>query len=262
MRRFTTILLTVLTLLACQKSELPTPQSAIPEATNISLADLHSLAGDRAIIIDKELIVGGYITSCDKASNFYKTFTIEDATGAMEIMAGLYDLYNIYPKGYYITMRLKGCAIGTHYGVMQAGMPSEPYSYYPTEYFSSRILLDRYVSRYDVRRDIAPAPKHIEELQLSDCGRLVCIGNLSCISTQHPEISDINHEGKWNGYNIFSNPSGATIAVYTSEYATYANSSVPQQRVTISGILQYGTIGSQKMFMIKMRDENDCSSNK
>ena len=33
---------------------------------------------------------------------------------------------------------------------------------------------------------------------------------------------------------------------------------VPDRRVALTGILQYGTADGKDCFMIKMRDENDC----
>lgn len=249
-----------LTLYGCGETDAPPPQNAVPEATNITIADLSELVEDRTITIEEPLIVGGYVTSSDKAENFYKTFTIEDATGGLEIMAGLYDLHNIYPIGYYVTLRLQGCSVAKHYEVLQVGRKAESHSNYPTEYFSSRILLDQYVSRYDVRGQIAPKPYTIKELQQSNCGRLVCVGGLRNVNHKYIELYGINSNGCWSGYNIFSDENGDLIAVYTSEYANYADNKVPNTTVTLTGILQYGKIGSEELFMIKMRDDNDCKS--
>ena len=210
----------------CKKFDEPAQDSTTAQAANIAIADLHAMLNDRTVIIDQDIIIGGYVTSSDKASNFHKTFMIEDSSGGAEIMAGLYDLHNIYPEGYYITANLKGCAIGEQLGVMQIGMPAASYSYYPTDYFASRAVIDKYIKRYNIRRDIAPLPLSIEELTPSHCGRLVNIGGLTA-----------SQQGVWSGYQIFTDDNGQNIVVYTSEYADYAQKPLPDVRVSITGIL-------------------------
>lgn len=240
---------TICILSGCKKFDEPTQDSTVAQAGNIAIADLHAMLGGRTVIIDQDIIIGGYVTSSDKASNFHRTFMIEDASGGAEIMAGLYDLHNIYPEGYYITANLKGCAIGEQLGVMQVGMPAASYSYYPTEYFASRAVIDKYIKRYNLRRDVAPLPITIEKLTPSHCGRLVNIGGLTA-----------TEQGIWNGYQIFTDDNGQNIAVYTSEYADYAQKPLPSTSVSITGILQYGKIEGEEYYIIKMRDEKDCNS--
>ena len=61
------------------------------------------------------------------------------------------------------------------------------------------------------------------------------------------------------GEAVFTDAAGNVIAVYTSDYADYASHAVPSGYVTIKGILQRGKIGGGEYFMIKMRDETDCT---
>lgn len=244
----------------CRKYDAPTPPPAAPAVPDMSIADLHDLCRDRTIVFDRDITIGGYVTSSDAAANFYKTFTIEDASGGAEIMAGITGLHNIYPEGYYITISLKECAAGEHYGVMQIGLAPNSYDYYPTSYFSARAVIDRYVTRCDVRRPVAPLPVTTAELTPGLCGRLVTLGGLQCVTDeQFSSVWEANTEGTWHGYNFFADAAGNTIAVYTSEYSVYASHERPDGTISLTGILQYGKIGSEEYFMIKMRDENDCT---
>jgi hypothetical protein len=67
-------------------------------------------------------------------------------------------------------------------------------------------------------------------------------------------------QGIWNGYQIFTDDNGQNIAVYTSEYADYAQKPLPSTSVSITGILQYGKVEGEEYYIIKMRDEKDCNS--
>ncbi len=248
---FTLLLLVMLyAFTGCKSFDEPTWEDNTPNAVNISISDLYTMVADRTIIIEQDMVIGGYVTTSDKASNFYRTFIIEDASGGAEIMAGLYDLHNIYPEGHYITVNLKGCAVGKHFGVMQIGAVAANHSYYPTDYFASRAVVDKYVKRYNLRREHSPLPLSIAELKESHCGRLVNIGDLTSVQ-----------EGVWCGYRLFTDNGGMNIVVYTSEYADYASKAIPAGIVNITGILQYGKVEGKEYFIIKMRDERDCSSN-
>ena len=82
----------------CNHCDAPDTLDAVPESTNISIAELRNKTSKSGQKIEQELIIGGYVTSSDKAGNFYRTFTIEDFSGGAEIMAGLYDLHNLFPN--------------------------------------------------------------------------------------------------------------------------------------------------------------------
>ena len=175
-------------------------------------------------------------------------------------MAGIFDTHNIYPIGTYLTIHLNGCSIGEHFGVMQAGLKAASYSAYPTEYFSSQVLLDKHIRRYDITRHIAPRPLAVSDLRSSMCGTLVSIGPLRHLAEESASIWNGNTDGCWGGYNIFENSEGEKIVVYTSEYADYATRQIPTGEIAITGILQYGKVNGKEYYMIKMRDEKDCSS--
>ena len=244
----------------CRDFDDPASQPVATPVPDMAIADLHDLCRDGTIEIDRDITIGGYVTSSDAASNFYRTFTIEDASGGAEIMAGITGLHNIYPEGYYITVTLDGCAAGEHYGVMQLGLAPESYDYYPTAYFSARAVIDRHIMRSDVRRPVPPQPVTAADMTPDMCGRLVTAGGLRCVTGgQFASVWEANTEGTWHGYNFFADAAGRIVAVYTSEYAVYARHTVPDGTVAITGILQRGKVGSDEYYMIKMRDESDCT---
>lgn len=245
---------------ACR--EFDRPERVIDEMPpNITIAELSRLVGDKSLTIDQPLRIGGVVTSSDAESNFHKTFTIEDATAGVEIMAGIYGLHNIYPQGHYLTVDLDGCGVGRHYGVLQVGLPAKSYSGYPTDYFSSRVLLDRHISCHQNTATIEPQRLRPADLDTSMCGRLVQIDNLQLCSYLHPEAWEVNLEGTWHGYNFFSTAEDGIVVVYTSDYASYADEPIPQGKLSITGILQHGVVAGEELFMIKMRSESDCRQN-
>ena len=242
----------------CNHYDNPTEEQTTPISANISIAELRQRAEKRALSIDQELIIGGYVTSSDEAGNFYRTFTLEESTGGGEVMAGMYDLHNLYPLGHYVVVKLSGCTAAIHEGVLQIGRAAKSYSTYPTDYFASRQALDRHIICYDVKREVTPSAQSIPSLEDALCGRLVKISHLRLCSAEYSGAWQVNSEGRWEGYNLFRDAEGRKIAVYTSEYANYAEREIPAGEVALTGILHLGTVDGEEYYMIKMRDESDC----
>lgn len=254
-----TMILTLLTAVGCRSFDEPRIEEE-PQGVNISLKAFSEIVGEKSLVVDMPIVAGGYVISSDEESNFYKSLVIDDGTAAIEIMVGLHDSFNIYPLGYYLTIALQGCGAGRHYGVVQVGRAAKEYGYYPAEYFSSRVVLDKYVTLYDDYQVVEPQILSVSALDKSMCGRLVRVENLQLASQKYPDAWQVNTEGKWMGYNFFEDAEGCPIVVYTSDYASYGEHPIADGPLAITGILQHGNVDGEERFMLKMRYEKDCQS--
>ena len=173
----------------------------------------------------------GAVTTSDEAGNFFRSVVLqEDGTG-VELMAGLDDLFRVYPPGCRIAVRLQGLAMCRRFGVVQIGtMPAA--GDYAVEAIGVRALLDRYVAceTVDVLR---PVPRIVafDELAPDMCGCLVQIEDLTPLPSEEDPT-----DWKWEGYRLFEDRAGNRIATYTSTYARYAASEIPKGPVTLVGV--------------------------
>ena len=139
---------------------------------------------------------------------------------------------------------------------MQIGLPPDAYSPYPTGYISSRVLLERAAASYGrtagTRRYTV---RNRTTRHRRPCGRLVRIDALRFRPDAEQAVPQT-----WEGYRLFEDAAGRTIAVYTSAYARFADREIPAGECSLTGVLEYGTAGSYgKQFILQMRDENDCT---
>ena len=97
---------------------VPAPKNdPLPEA-NLSLPDLSARCGDTPVRIVQDIVVAGRVTTSDEAGNFFRSVVLqEDGTG-VELMAGLDDLFRVYPPGCRIAVRLQGLAMCRRFGVV------------------------------------------------------------------------------------------------------------------------------------------------
>ena len=182
---------------------VPAPKNdPLPEA-NLSLPDLSARCGDTPVRIVQDIVVAGRVTTSDEAGNFFRSVVLqEDGTG-VELMAGLDDLFRVYPPGCRIAVRLQGLAMCRRFGVVQIGtMPAA--GDYAVEAIGVRALLDRYVAceTVDVLR---PVPRIVafDELAPDMCGCLVQIEDLTPLPSEMGRLSAVRGPGRKQDRHLY-----------------------------------------------------------
>lgn len=254
MRNIITLLISTL-LCGCYDSfDTPSSDSSTP-TTNLSLTELKSLYSGETFVVESDIVIDGWVTSSDKSDNFYRSFIIEEQGAAVEIMAGIYDLWHIYPTGYNIVVNLNGLAVSEKYGIIQVGKKAEAYDGYDVVYISSKVALDKHVYRTSKYVDIKPITTTIESLREDMCGMLICIDDL--IFSPEPESVEST---TWSGYKRFEDKNGDYIWTSTRNYASFADNNAPLTKVSLTGIMQIAGAGTiSERYILKLRNEEDCS---
>lgn len=257
---YRTLLPVLLLLTGCYDSA-GTPPAKRQEATvTASLAEMRRLYAGTPFEVASNVVVEGYVTSSDEERNFYGTLTIEDGGAGAELMAGTDRLFNRYPTGSHLAVRLRGLTVAEHYGMLQFGRAPRAGSGYTVDFLGSQAALDRVVIRTGKRIDPAPAVVRLAELSADLCGRLVRFENMHYI----PEELDA---AAWDGYRRFTSTDidpdalddkTPVVYVFTRTYADWAGEPVPLHALTLTGILQYGKAGGKSgCYILKPRSRND-----
>lgn len=178
---------------------------------NTPLSELRARYTGSPTPVEEDIRVVGYVTTSDRAGNFYRTLCIEQAGAALEVMVGLDHLHNDYPPGSRLMVRLRGLTLGLQYGVLQAGTRAEPGSGYATGYLGSRPAADAAIVRLDGGQSVEPTLLHISELTPERCGTLVRIEALQL----RPDDGEPAPE-TWSGYHTFADASGRTLCTKAS----------------------------------------------
>lgn len=161
-----------------------------------SIAQLKSLyiKSGHPVNIDQDIVVGGQVISSDESGNLYKSFYIQDETGAIEVKVGRSSLYSDYKMGQWVYVRCKGLTLGEYGGMLQIGFRDESGSY-ETAYLESQYLVDSHVFRGKL--DTPVKPQLIGEADIRDkanFGRYVRVEGL----TYGREIFVILYDDKEN----------------------------------------------------------------
>jgi DNA/RNA endonuclease YhcR with UshA esterase domain len=116
----------IIGLMGCVKDDFDNPNQYVDPKlpVNYTIKELKQLlinSGDQVYSIDKDLIIAGIITADDKTQNFYKEIVIQDSSAAIGIKIDQNSIYNDYPIGRKVYVKLKGLALGNYKNLISLG---------------------------------------------------------------------------------------------------------------------------------------------
>lgn len=254
MRYSAIILLTSLLLLSgCYDDHGAPPNSQIETEANLLIGELREFCTEGCSTIESEIICEGRITTSDREGNFYRSFCLEDETGAVEVKIGTYNYASQFPVGLKVSLRLLGTAVMIKEGVIQVGLPPMNYDDEPRE-FESQEVIDRHIVRSTSVESITPKHLALSALKTSLCGRFIRVENLHRSPSESEDIE--------NGYYRFCNDNEEEIFLYISPYADFTLPEISASGVAIQGILYYTPVGieNRACFVIRVRSKDDVST--
>ena len=229
---------------AADESHIVAP---LPSPTTTIKSLKERIVGTRPMRIEQDIVVVGRIISSDRDENFYRSIVVDDGTAAIEVMMGISPLVADYPEGLEVALCLEGCYMAYQRGVAVVGTVAAEYESYDVGYLASREAVDRVVVRGSSGEVQSPRSAAIAELELGDCGRLV-------------RVDGVMEDARWRGYALFKNDVGDSIAVYTRDYARFADDAIPLVDVSLSGVVEWARYnGGRECYQLKMRYEEDCT---
>ena len=139
------------------------PFDTVPEV-NTTIAQLKALytKPGTPVLITDDLVIGGQVISSDASGNVYRSFYIQDDTGAIEIKIGKSSLYNDYKLGQWVYIKCKGLALGQYGGMLQIGYRTDQPAWidaspaYETNYMDVQYLIDAHIFRGKVDKPVPP----------------------------------------------------------------------------------------------------------
>ena len=219
------------------------------------------IVGTQPSLIEDDVVVVGRIISSDRDDNFFRSIHVDDGTAAIEVMMGLTPLAADYPEGLEVALHLKGCYMAYQRGVAVVGTRAAEYDSYDVGYLASREAVDRVVQRGSSVEVQSPRRVAIAELEYGDCGRLVRVDGLHLVATTSIDTlaGDVMEDARWRGYALFKDAAGDSVAVYTRDYARFAEYAIPLDEVSLSGIVEWARYnGGKECYQLKMRYAEDC----
>jgi hypothetical protein len=241
--RTTFVAIVAVSFSSCVKKDFDSPPSANadPDITaNRTIAQIKTLAdpGGAILRINDNLIISGVINSDDRSGNIYKTIIFQDETGGISISVDLNNYYAILPVGRRIFVKCQGLYIAKVSGVVQLGVLDDS----GTQPALGRVpqgLVDTYIVRGAWGLTVTPKAVQLTNIATYNPAyenMLITMSNVEFTPSDTAKVyansllqtslarylEDCNHT--------------STLEVYTSGYATFANTLTPKGSGSVTGV--------------------------
>lgn len=246
---------------SCLKKDFDSPPDMSgydPQLTvNAKLSDLKTMALTTTTPkqITGDSIVYGIVTADDRSGNFYKEIVIQDSTSGIVVLIDANSLYNDYPVGRKVYVKLKNLYVGTYKGVPQIG-----FSVDATGSMNGipASVMTQYVVEATYPNTVTP-----EEVTMADLNnnpnyylnRLVKIDSVEFTTADAGQPYAQPSAVATGTGRYIENCSGDQLEVYSSGYANFQPYMTPAGKGTITGI--YSVYGNSAQFLI--RDTTDVN---
>ena len=254
-----TVIVCCLLVSSCKKTFTDPPLIGEPNVVaNISIKDvkLRYTSGAPVAITDDAIIEG--IVSCDdRSGNYYQQIAIQDATGGVLLRLAGNNLYNNYPVGRKVFVKLKGLYLGQYSGTLQfGGGVDTPYINQGGVTLLAVNLQDQHLIKGALNQPLVPKVVTVAQLTTSLQDPYVStLVKLQGFEFASSELGKNYADDNQSGNRILKNCAtpAASITLRTSNYCNFATLRVAQGNGDIIGI--YSFFGSTKQWTI--RDTTD-----
>jgi hypothetical protein len=218
--------------------------------TIMALRKMHSV-GDYEMI-ERDWSIEATIVANDESNNLYKTISIQDHTGGILVLMDGSNLYQNYPVGSLIKLRLRNlflsdyrrmyqlvAAVDTSSGSLQtSGIPAP--------------LFPKFISIEKDHQVIQPLNVSFKNLSDTLQGRLIRISNVE-FSAADTLLTYSDKKNKVGASRSLKFCIGGTIYLRTSGYADFSGVKIPSGNGAVVGV--YSVFNSEKQLFI--RDTSD-----
>lgn len=262
-RRFTLsgiliLFLSIGSMTSCLKQEFDAP----PDNSNYdpklevthTISEIQDLSSPAEIAED--WVITGIVNMDDREGNSYKKITIQDHTGGIEILLDQNNLYNDYPVGRKIYVRLKGLFKSDNNGLPQLGYtPDETGALIPIPY----TMIDQHIVKANYPNAVTADTVTLAEIANPDAVRhlvnkliVVKDAEFSADVIGLP-IADPATIRSATNRDLTECSSPAKVVLRTSGYARFQPAKIPSGNGTLTAV--YTLYGPTPQLVIRSMDD-------
>lgn len=249
-------------IVSCQKKFSDPPPMGDPGVVaNISIKDVKArYTSGQAVEITDDAIIEGVVGCDDRSGNYYQQIAIQDSTGGVLLRLGSSNLYNDYPVGRKVYVKLKGLYLGQYNGTLQfGGGLDSSYLVQGGVTLLAKNLIDQHIIKGALNQPLVP--KVVTVSMLTTNLQNPYISTLVKLQGYEFSAADRNKEyadDAASGNRVLQDCSALSankITLRTSNYCNFATLPVAQGNGEIIGLYSYYSSTSTKQLTI--RDTTD-----
>ena len=241
---------------ACKKNyDQPAPSGDPGVVATISIKDLKTrYTAGAAVSIQDDQVIEGIVVCDDRSGNYYQQIAIQDPTGGILLRLGSANLYNTYPVGRKLFVKVKGLYLGQYNGTLQLGGGID--SAYLNQGGVTLLaynLFDQHIIKGALNQSITPLEVSASQLTTTLQDRYIStLIRLTDMEFASADTAKAYADAGQSGNRIVQGCSAPTvnrITLRTSNYSNFADVKVPAGNGSIIGVYSY--FGSTRQLTIR-----------
>ena len=233
------------------------PDPNIP--VTMTLKELKALLPTAGTVkkITDDKVVSGIVVADDRSGNFYKSISIQDATGGISVRLDGTNLFNNYPVGRRIYIKVKDLCVGEYGGLVQLGAVDNTTATIAQTPLPQN-LFDKYIIKGSLGNPVtaktfASVSQLVTTLQDTVQSTLIKLDNFEFSAADTAKTyADPTLSASAVNF-VIRNCAGNTITLRTSSYCNFAGTKVAKGNGSITAI--YTFFNGTKQLLI--RDTSD-----
>lgn len=250
--------------LGCLKGEFDTPPIGgddpdLPAENIMSVKQfLESYYNPAAYVtLEDDNYIRGVVVSSDQAGNIFKVLYIQDEDGGAGVSLAIDEvsMFNVYPLGKRVFVKINGLTIGANNGTPQIGKGTSQNGNFTNIDRIPASLMRQHILPGKAGISIEPKVRKISDLGLSDLNTLVVLEGIEFSKVGPNEIfappaTNVNVDLRDCDNN--------TIILRNSGFSQFASNVVPSGNGKITAI--YNVFGNTKQLFIRNPDDIDFTN--
>lgn len=220
------------------------------------------LSSTLPVLISDSVVLTGIINADDRSGNFYKTISLQDETGGLQLKIDGTNLYYTYPVGRRIWIKVKGLYIFNYGGTLELGGYIDLSGNYPTVggIATANAPYNIITGKWGLSIPIDTVT--IQDLNFANYvdkqSMLYEILNVEFASYDTSAgVTYANALTKGSVNLSLNDCAGSTIALRSSGYANFATAKPASGHGSIRGIYSYYSYSSSNNAQFTIRDTTD-----
>lgn len=243
---------------ACKYNNIEEPpindmKNVVDDAAKIiSINQLKNIYTGKATEILDNVVVEAIVSSDDTDGNFYKTLTIQDDTGGIEVKLGMYNLSTLYPQGSKVRLKCQGLMLGTYGKQINIGYRSNNKDYETAFYPESHV--PAIIQKIENAKPIEPVViSSYSDINESMQGKLVRLDGVQFSGSDlNSTIGDTSKNKAIKSTKLVF-PDNRQVEVRTSGYARFVAFPIPEGSGSVTGVLTFFN-GSPQLILCRAKD--------
>jgi hypothetical protein len=238
---FTTVIISACNKKFDEPDVFPDPNIPVTMTIKELKALLPTAGTVRAINDDK--VIAGVVSADDRSGNFFKTISIQDATGGISVRLDGNNLFNNYPVGRRIYIKVKNLCVGEYGGMIQLGSINNTTTTI-TQTPIPQNLFDQYIIKGSLGNTVTPRvftsiSQLVTTLQDTIQNTLIQLNDFEfSASDTSKTFADPTLAASAVNFTI-RNCSGNSIVLRTSSYSNFAAVKVPKGNGSVTAIYTF-----------------------